>query len=212
MQQIPPQFSGGGSCPWLFVNISFKVKLAHCYLLSSPFSGASLSKFDWNCFFSVSLWSFPEKTCRIVFRGHLWTKRCMWRILPASETKPEWQKRLHQWKRVSVTKIFAKRVSVAEIFAKLQVWDEKLRQMHEIGKRVGIRRKRRSTEWNIFTVEDLANSRTEIKKEVKLCFLQQIFGPGKSFSEIKVKLLLQKIFSQILGSGKSRSKIKEKLL
>ena len=33
-----------------------------------------------------------------------------------------------------------------------------------------------------------------------------------SFSEIKVKLLLQKIFSQILGSGKSRSKIKEKLL
>ena len=115
-------------------------------------------------FFSVSLWSFPEKTCRIVFRGHLWTKRCMWRILPASETKPEWQKRLHQWKRVSVTKIFAKRVLVAEIFAKLQVWDEKLRQMHEIGKRVGIRRKRRSTEWNIFTVEDLANSRTGIKK------------------------------------------------
>ena len=51
-------------------------------------------------FFSVSLWSFAEKTCRIVFRGHLWTKRCMWRILPASETKPEWQKRLHQWKRV----------------------------------------------------------------------------------------------------------------
>ena len=100
MQQIPPQFSGGGSCPWLFVNISFKVKLAHCYLLSSPFSGASHSKFDWNCFFSVSLWSFAEKTCRIVFRGHLWTKRCMWRILPASETKPEWQKRLHQWKRV----------------------------------------------------------------------------------------------------------------
>ena len=50
------------------------------------------------------------------------------------------------------------------------------------------------------------------KKKVKLCFLQQIFGPGKSFSEIKVKLLLQKIFSQILGSGKSRSKIKEKLL
>ena len=51
MQQIPPQFSGGGSCPWLFVNISFKVKLAHCYLLSSPFSVASHSKFDWNCLF-----------------------------------------------------------------------------------------------------------------------------------------------------------------
>ena len=55
MQQIPPQFSGGGSCPWLFVNISFKVKLAHCYLLSSPFSGASHSKFDWNYFFFCEL-------------------------------------------------------------------------------------------------------------------------------------------------------------
>ena len=65
-------------------------------------------------------------------------------------------------------KYLQKRVSVAEIFAKLQVWDEKLRQMHEIGKRVGIRRKRRSTEWNIFTVEDLANSRTGIKKKGKI--------------------------------------------
>ena len=168
MQQIPPQFSGGGSCPWLFVNISFKVKLAHCYLLSSPFSGASHSKFDWNCFFCELVIFCREDLSHCFSRAPLdkthWTKRCMWRILAASETKPEWQKRLHQWKRVSVTKIFAKRVSVAEIFAKLQVWDEKLRQMHEIGKRVGIRRKRRSTEWNIFTVEDLANSRTGIKK------------------------------------------------
>ena len=165
MQQIPPQFSGGGSCPWLFVNISFKVKLAHCYLLSSPFSGASHSKFDWSYFFLWACDLLQRRPVALFFEGTSGQNAACGEFCRRRRRNLNDKKSLHQWKRVSVTEIFAKRVSVAEIFAKLQVWDEKLRQMHEIGKRVGIRRKRRSTEWNIFTVEDLANSRTEIKKK-----------------------------------------------
>ena len=69
MQQIPPQFSGGGSCPWLFVNISFKVKLAHCYLLSSPFSGASHSKFDWSYFFLWACDLLQRRPVALFFEG-----------------------------------------------------------------------------------------------------------------------------------------------
>ena len=163
MQQIPPQFSGGGSCPWLFVNISFKVKLAHCYLLSSPFSGASHLKFDWNCLFCELVIFCREDL------SHCFSRAPLDKTLHVENFAGVGDETWMTKKAPSVKKGFVTKISVAEIFAKLQVWDEKLRQMHEIGKRVGIRRKRRSTEWNIFTVEDLANSRTEIKKKVKLC-------------------------------------------
>ena len=91
-----------------------------------------------------SAWPFPEKVCRIVFRGASWQNTAC-----------------GEFCRLQRPKLNAK--SVTKIFAKVPIWELwKLWQMHEIGKRVGIRRKRRSTEWNIFTVEDWGRGKIEV--------------------------------------------------
>ena len=123
-----------------FVNISFNVKLGAALL---SLLGAFHLKVNHFCeiihyiylkiFLEFDL--FQRRSVALFFEGASWQNTAcgeFWRL----------QRR----------KLNAK--SVTKIFAKFPIWGGKLWQMHEIGKRVGIRRKRRSTERNIFTVED----------------------------------------------------------
>ena len=211
MQQIPPQFSGGGSCPWLFVNISFKVKLAHCYLLSSPFSGASHSKFDWNCLFCELVIFCREDLSHCFSRAPLDKTLHVenfagvgdetWMTKKAPSVKKGFRDKNICKKGFGGRNICQASSMRWEIAANARDWKES-----------GDPEKEKIYWVKYFHSWGFGEQQNWDKKKVKLCFLQQIFGPGKSFSEIKVKLLLQKIFSQILVSGKSRSKIKEKLL
>ena len=201
MQQIPPQFSGGGSCPWLFVNISFKVKLAHCYLLSSPFSGASHSKFDWNCFFL--LWAcdlLQRRPVALFFEGTSGQNAacgefCRRRRRNLNDKKGSISEKGFCDKNIGGRNICQASSMRWEIAANARDWKES-----------GDLEKEKIYWVKYFHSWGFGEQQNWDKKKVKLRFLQQIFGPGKSFSEIKVKLLLQKIFSQILGSGKSRSR------